>query len=96
MVIYVIVDNGSTINVYPLKVLAKIKVGKEDLIRFNLAIKSYDDSKRAVDGTSQIVVKTSPIEAMVEFMVLDIPITYGLLLGQHWFYPLRGVPSTLH
>ena len=41
-------------------------------------------------------VKTGPIEVVVEFTILDIPITYALLLGRPWYHILRGVPSTMH
>ena len=40
--------------------------------------------------------KTGPIEAVVEFTVLDIPVTYTLLLGRPWYHVLGGVPSTVH
>ena len=38
----------------------------------------------------------SQIKIIVEFIVLDIFITYGLLLGWPWFHLIRGVTSTLH
>ena len=28
--------------------------------------------------------------------MLDIPVTFAVLLGRPWFHPLGGVPSTLH
>ena len=77
----VMVDDGSTINVCPFKVLEKLNMTKEDLTKSNMVIKAYDESKRAVEGTFKIVMKTGPIKTVVEFVVLDIPITYGLLLG---------------
>ena len=40
--------------------------------------------------------KTGPIETVVEFTVLDIPVTYALLLGRPWYHTLGGVPSTVH
>ena len=40
--------------------------------------------------------KTGPIEVVVEFTVLNIPITYALLLGRPWYHTLGGVPSTVH
>ena len=36
------------------------------------------------------------IEVVVEFTVLDIPVTYALLLGRPWYHVLGGVPSTVH
>ena len=41
-------------------------------------------------------VKTGPIEIVVEFTMLDIPVTYTLLLGRPWYHILGGVPSTVH
>ena len=40
--------------------------------------------------------KTGSIEAVIGFTVLDIPITYALLLGRPWYHVLGGVPSTVH
>ena len=54
----------------------------EELRKSDLVIKAYDSSTRSVEGTFVAPVKTGPIEAVVEFTVLDIPITYALLLGR--------------
>ena len=32
----------------------------------------------------------------MEFTVLDIPVTYALLLGRPWYYILGGVTSTVN
>ena len=61
-----------------------------------MTIKAYDDSKRGVEGVFSTMVKVGPIEDEVEFIVLDIPATFSLLLGRPWFHKLGGVPSTLH
>ena len=47
-------------------------------------------------GTFKATVTTGEIQSVVEFIILDIPLTFTLLLGRPWFHPLRGVPSTLH
>ena len=68
----------------------------EELMKSNLVIRAYDDSTRSVEGTFVALVKTGPIEVVVEFTVLDIPVTYALLLGRPWYHVLGGVPSTVH
>ena len=92
----VMVDNGSTINVCPLKVLPKLGLAVADLKPSEVIIKAYDDTRRSVEGTFRALVKTGPIEAWVDLHVIDIPITFAILLGRPWFHPLGGVPSTLH
>ena len=68
----------------------------EELMKSDLVIRAYDDSTRSVEGTFVALVKTGPIEVVVEFTVLDIPVTYALLLGRPWYHVLGGVPSTVH
>ena len=79
---YVMVDDESIINVYPLQILPNLGVKVEELMKFDLVIRAYDDSTRSVEGTFVTPMKTGPIEAVVEFTVLDIPVTYALLLGR--------------
>ena len=93
---YVIVDDWFAINVYPLQILPNLGVKVGELAKSDLVIRAYDDSTRSVEGMFVASVKTSPIEVVVEFTVLDIPVTYALLLGRPWYHVLEGVPSTVH
>ena len=93
---YVMVDDGSAINVCPLQILPNLGVKVKELMKFDLVIRAYDNSTRSLEGTFMAPVKTSSIEAVVEFTVLDIPATYALLLGRPWYHILGGVPSTVH
>ena len=88
----VMVDDGSSINVCPLKILPKLRLQLESLTPSVMTIKAYDDSKWGVEGVFSSMVKVGPIEDEVEFIVLDIPATFSLLLGRPWFHKLGGVP----
>ena len=68
----------------------------EELKKTYLVIIAYDDSLRNMEGMLVAPIKTGTIEAVVEFTVLDIPVTYALLLGRPWYFILGGVPSTMH
>ena len=91
-----IVDDGSAINVCPLQILPNLGVKVEELMKFDMVIRAYNDSTRSMKGTFVAPMKTGPIEVVVEFTVLDIPVTYALLLGRPWYHVLGGVPSTMH
>ena len=84
----VMVDDGSAINVCPLRLLQKFEISVAELEASNLIIRAYDDSKKQVLGTFKAIVTIGEIEYVVEFIVLDIPPTFTLLLGRPWFYPL--------
>ena len=64
------VDDGSTINICPLQILPNLGVKVEELTKSDLIIKAYDDSTRSVKGTFVALVKTGPIEVVMEFTVL--------------------------
>ena len=54
----VMVDNGSAINVCPLKILPKLGLTGSDLKPSEVVIKAYDDTRRPVEGTFRALVKT--------------------------------------
>ena len=76
----VMVDNGSAINVCPLKILPKLGLIEEELKPSEVVIKAYDDTKRPVAGTFRALVKIRPIEEWVDLHVIDIPVTFAILL----------------
>ena len=42
------------------------------------------------------MVKIGPIEAWVDLYMIDIHVTFVILIAKPWFHPLGGVPSTLY
>ena len=48
---YVMMDDGSVINVCPLQILPNLRVKVEELTKSDLVIRAYDDSIRSVKGT---------------------------------------------
>ena len=78
----VMVDNGSTINVCPLKILPKLGLTGTDLKSSKVVINAYDDMRRHVEGTFRALVKIGPIKAWVDLHVIDIAVTFAILLGR--------------
>ena len=83
----VMVDNGSAINVCPLKVLPKLGLAVADLKPSEVIIKAYDDTRRSVEGTFRALVKTGPIEAWVDLHVIAEPLS---TITQHVIFPLTS------
>lgn len=91
-----LVDNGSAVNVCPWKTAKQLGIREEHLSPPTTHLRAYDNSKRKVLGTIELMVNIGPLEKKVEFQVLDIPATFNLLLGRPWLHENRAVPSTLH
>ncbi|KAI8530105.1 hypothetical protein RHMOL_Rhmol11G0029500 [Rhododendron molle] len=94
----VLIDNGSAINVCPLRVAYRLGLAKKDFEPSNLAVKAYDSTRRVVEGTITLLLDAEGFEMSVEFHVVDIPATFNLLLGRPWMHRpnIMAVPSTLH
>ncbi|XP_021773616.1 uncharacterized protein LOC110737586 [Chenopodium quinoa] len=90
------VDNGSAINVCPLRTAKKIGIDLDNLVKSSQGVKAYDNTRRQSMGTSTLKVITGLIEKEVVFHVLDINTSFNLLLGRPWLHELKAVPSSLH
>ncbi|XP_070014175.1 uncharacterized protein [Nicotiana sylvestris] len=96
VVTWVLVDNGSSANICPLSTLSKLKVEDERIYKNIICVRGFDGGGK--DSVEDIVLELTigPVEFTMEFQVLDIAVSYNLLLGQPWIYAAKAVPSTLH
>ncbi|XP_070009323.1 uncharacterized protein [Nicotiana sylvestris] len=92
----VLVDNGYSANIFPLSTLNKLKVDDESIHKNSICIWGFDSGGK--DSVGDIVLKLTirPVEFTMEFQVMDVAISYNLLLGRPWIHAAKAVPSTLH
>ncbi|XP_070004719.1 uncharacterized protein [Nicotiana sylvestris] len=92
----VLVDNGSSANIYPLSTLSKLKVEDERIHKNSICVQGFDGGGK--DSVGDIVLERTigPVEFTMKFQVLDIVVSYNLLLGRPWIHAAKAVPSTLH
>ena len=91
-----LVDNGSSINVCPIRTATKIGLTRGQLAPSSLTVRAYDESSRGVIGTFEAECQLGPVSSSVLFHVLEITTSYNLLLGRAWMHPLGIVPSMVH
>ena len=87
----VLVDNVSTLNVFPFKIALNIGLDLGTIIPSPLTIKAYNNTLRNVVGTYKATCKIGPLDSNVEFHVMDITPSYNLLLGKAWPHPIGAV-----
>ncbi|KAH7838310.1 hypothetical protein Vadar_024854 [Vaccinium darrowii] len=94
----VLLDNGSALNVCPLRTAYCLGFKNKDFQPSNLGVRAYDNTRRDVIGTIQTGIAIGDFETNVEFHVLDIPSSFNLLLGRPWLHrsDIMAVPSSLH
>jgi hypothetical protein len=92
----VLVNNGSSINVYPLRTAIRLGLSKKKLEPSNLTVQAYDESSRGIMGPFEAKCKLDLVSSLVLFHILEITTSYNLLLGRAWMHPLRIIPSIVH
>ena len=71
-VLVVFIDNGSALNVCPLRTTLTIGLDMETIIPSPLIVRAYDNTSRKVMGTFKAPYKIGPLETIMEFHVMDI------------------------
>ena len=91
-----LVDDGSAVNVIPLKTARKLGMKESDWTSTNQGVRAYDGTRRQVVGLVNLVIATGPIERKVDFLIVDVEASFNILLGRPWIHASKAVTSTLH
>ncbi|XP_070010973.1 uncharacterized protein [Nicotiana sylvestris] len=91
-----LVNNGSSANICPLSTLNKLKVDDERIHKNSIYVQGFDG--RGKDSVGDIVLELTIgiVEFTMEFQVLDVAVSYNLLLGRPLIHAAKAVLSTLY
>ncbi|XP_070004766.1 uncharacterized protein [Nicotiana sylvestris] len=92
----VLVGNGSSANICPLSTLNKLKVDDERIHKNIICVRGFDGGGKDSVGDIELELTIDPVEFTMEFQVLDVVVSYNLLLGRLWIHAAKAIPSTLH
>ncbi|XP_070007619.1 uncharacterized protein [Nicotiana sylvestris] len=81
----VLVDNGSSANICPLSTLQKLKIGERIHVN-SVCVRGFDGGGKDSIGDVMLELLISPVEFTMEFQVLDVAVSYNLLLGMPWIH----------
>ncbi|XP_070031043.1 uncharacterized protein [Nicotiana tomentosiformis] len=92
----VLVDNGSSANIFPLSTLQKFKMGTEQIHMNSVCVRGFDGEGKDSIGDIMLELSIGPVEFTMEFQVLDVSVSYNQFLGRPWIHAAKAVPSSLH
>ncbi|RDX82943.1 hypothetical protein CR513_36187, partial [Mucuna pruriens] len=96
MIVKVLIDNGSSLNVMPKTTLDKLYSTGSTLKTSLVVVWDFDGSKREVMGKITLPIRIGPTTFNITFKVMDIQLVYSCLFGRPWIHAARAVPSSLH
>ncbi|XP_059669890.1 uncharacterized protein LOC132315551 [Cornus florida] len=96
----ILVDNGSSADIIFLDAFSKMKIGKEKLRPTRSPLVGFTGDKVYPLGAVILPVTagTSPkqVTVMVDFLVVDCPSAYNVILGRATLNSMRAITSTYH
>ncbi|XP_057958420.1 uncharacterized protein LOC131151190 [Malania oleifera] len=97
---HVLIDNGSSVNIMLWSVLEGMKIGKERLKPITTRLVGFGGDVVHPVGTIMLPVTmgTTPqlVTSLTEFLVVDRPLVYNIILGRSFLNAVRAVTSTYH
>ncbi|XP_070005998.1 uncharacterized protein [Nicotiana sylvestris] len=91
-----LIDNGSSANICPLATLNKLKVADDRIHQNSVCVRGFHGGGINIVGDIVLELTIGPVEFTMEFQVIDVAMSYNLLLGRPWIHAAKAVPSTLH
>ena len=76
----VLIDDGSALNVCPLKTTSCLGLSIEDFVSSSQHVRAYDNNRREVLGIVTLELTIGPMIQKVEFQVLNIASCFNMLL----------------
>ncbi|XP_074291217.1 uncharacterized protein LOC141617991 [Silene latifolia] len=76
-----LIDDGSTVNVLPLKMAHILGLEKNDFVPTTQTVQAFDGAVRLVVGLVNLVVRTGLVEKKISCQMIDVGSSFNLLLG---------------
>ena len=92
----VLIDDGSALNVCPLKTASYLGLNIEDFVPPDQHMRAYDKSRREVLGTITLELTIGLMIKKMGFQVLNIASCFNMLFGRPWIHDIEVVPSSLY
>ncbi|XP_017976456.1 PREDICTED: uncharacterized protein LOC108661971 [Theobroma cacao] len=92
----VLLDNGSSLNVMPMRTLARLPINMSYMRKSQMIVRAFDRTMREVVRDIELPIEIGPCTFTIEFQVMDIAHSYNYLLGRPWIHMAGAIPSSLH
>jgi len=96
MVNHILVDDGSIINILPLKTTKKLGIPMNELFLSHMVIQGFNRKGQNAIEKIRLAIHMKDMASNALFHVIDAKTTYNLLLGRPWIHENSIVFSTLH
>lgn len=91
-----LIDPGSSSEIMYAELFDKLGLKQSDLRPTFIPLFGFSGVVVHPKGLVTVQVSASPVHLDVEFLVVDVPSPYNVIIGLAWIHCMRVVPSTYH
>jgi len=92
----ILVDDGSAVNILPLKTMRELGIPVDELFPSHLMIQGFNQGGQNTIGKIRLAMHMEDMESNALFHVIYAKTTYNMLLGRPWMHENGIISSTLH
>ena len=91
-----LVDTGASLNLIALSTLEAVGLVDRRILRAPMEIIGFGGTVESTEGYLQLALRVGPIVVMTRFYVINVEVSYHVLLGRPWLHKQCLIPSTYH
>ena len=92
----ILIDDGSTVNILPVKTLKDLGIPMDELMKSRLTIQEFNQGGQRILGNIRLSMLMDEFRSKALFHVIDVRTSYKMLLRRPWIHENGVVSSTLH
>ncbi|WCJ31745.1 hypothetical protein M5689_013206 [Euphorbia peplus] len=92
----VLIDNGSAVNIIPLKMVMALGKSEEDIVSSEISVSAFTREVAKTYGVLSVELTISTKTARTAFFVVNSSASYQALLRRDWIHSNACIPSSLH
>ncbi|XP_059638590.1 uncharacterized protein LOC132280848 [Cornus florida] len=96
LVSHILIDLGSNANIVMKWTFDQLKLAMDQVCPTRNPLVGFDGRRVEPIGVITLSVIAAKRSLKKNFVIVDIHLTYNLLMGQGWIHRMEGAPSTLH
>ena len=89
-------DDGSAVNILPLKTMRELGIPMDELFPSHLRIQGFNQEGKNAIGKIRLAMHMEDMKFNAFFHVIDAKTTYNMLLGRPWIHENGIISSTLY
>ncbi|XP_021722839.1 uncharacterized protein LOC110690321 [Chenopodium quinoa] len=96
----ILIDGGSSANIIYISAFKELKLDKKDLKRVSYKVTGFNGSGLTLEGIIELSIRVGDRsrrhDVQAEFLVINSPSPYNVIMGRPLFHKICGVVSTYH